>query len=146
MLRGHHAYDHFRALSRAGEVGGRLDRLREREARQKMPVDPLRRDIFVHFGLVGPEANGMLPFTSQHNRQGCAPGSRADNGNPAHPRFAPSFDSVPATTRPIFCRCFQTTNSETRAIGINCTGSMYSWRTEHSAGKAAAAATEPIET
>src|SRR5271157_5056961 len=126
MLRGHHTDDHFCALNRQCQVGGGLDRLWQRKARQKMLIDSLLRNAFVDFSLVGPETHCMCSLTAQHNRESRAPRPCADDSDPAHPRFAQNLGSAPVTIRPIFCRCFQMTRTEPRAIRINWTGSAYS--------------------
>src|SRR5271157_1383289 len=104
MLRGHDADDDFGIRERAGQIIRRRDRLRQLEAGQKALVDLAAGNTLANLWLVGPEPDGVRSLASQNDGQPGAPGARADDGNPAHPRLAPNFGSIPAARRAMLWR------------------------------------------
>src|ERR1700758_3482692 len=117
MLGRHYAHDDLRAFKGGGEIIAGRDGVGDGAARKKFFVEPLLHDRLADVGLMGPEANAVRPFASEHNGNACAPRSGADNGDLTHACFDPKRFSVPARRRRRLAWCL--TMMSTEAVAIN---------------------------
>src|SRR5271168_870308 len=102
MLGGHHAHHDSCSLQRLREITVGRDASRNVLARKKLLIDMLALDGLVNTFFVSPQPHPVGSLASQNNRQSRTPGSRADNCDLAHARFAPMRLSVPASRRRMF--------------------------------------------
>src|SRR5271155_2036627 len=122
MLRRHHADYDGGAVKCFSQVRARSYTRRDRLARKKLLVDALPHDAFANFLFVSPQPDLVSLLAAQHDRKRRTPGSRANDRDLAHARFAPKRFSVPAQSRRMFSRCLTRMSREASDIRARLVG------------------------
>src|ERR1700720_956759 len=88
----------------------------------------------------------MSAFASQNDRESGSPGTRANDGDLAHPRLQWKWGSVPAWSRRMLPRCLAMIRAEAAAMKTSTIGVFpYAFRSQASSGKIATVTIEAKE-
>src|SRR5271170_2149295 len=118
MLRRHDADYDLRATQSLGEIVGGGYRIRDGAAGKKLLIDVPLRDRFADVGFMGPQADAVRAFASEHDGEAGAPRASADDCDLAHfSPWLPKRFSVPANRRRMFSWCLAITSADAIAIG-----------------------------